>query len=219
MTSPVSREQTRDIYNRMSGFYGLLSASSEKRFVKAALEGFLKPRRGEHILEPGFGSGQVLAAIAVAVGEEGRAYGIDISDGMVEVTRKRLARAGLERRVELARGDAAAMPYEDSSFDAIFMSFTLELFEAQEIPLVLAECRRVLNDDGRICVAAMSDQGRHGMMMSLYMWSHRRFPRFVDCRPIFARGFIEDAGFELTGYKVMSMWGLPVEIVLGGKGA
>ena len=219
MTSPVSREQTRDIYNRMSGFYGLLSAGSEKRFVKTALEGFLKPRRGEHILEPGFGSGQVLAAIAAAVGEEGRAYGIDISDGMVEVTRKRLARAGLERRVELARGDAAAMPYEDGSFDAIFMSFTLELFEAQEIPLVLAECRRVLNDDGRICVVAMSDQGRHGMMMSLYMWSHRRFPRFVDCRPIFARGFVEGAGFEVAGYEIMSMWGLPVEIVLGGKGA
>jgi ubiquinone/menaquinone biosynthesis C-methylase UbiE len=218
MQTPDPRARTRDSYNRMSRFYGFLSAGSEKRFVKAALEGFLKPAEGERILEPGFGSGQVLAAIAEAVGEEGRAYGIDISDGMVEVTSGRLRRKGLEGRVELTRGDAAAMPYEDDFFDGIFMSFTLELFNAPEIPQVLSECRRVLKPGGRICLASMSDQGKHGMMMKLYMWSHRKFPHFVDCRPIFARGFIEDAGFELAGYKVMSMWGLPVEIVLGGKG-
>jgi len=213
-----SREQARQSYNSMSRFYGFLSNGSEKKFVQTAIEGFLKPREGERILEPGFGSGQVLVALARAVGEAGKAYGIDISDGMVEVTRKRLAREGLEGRVELTRGDAVALPYEDDFFDGIFMSFTLELFDAPEIPLVLQECRRVLKDGGRICVASMSDQGKHGTMMKLYVWSHKKFPDFVDCRPIFARAFVEDAGFEVTGYRIMSMWGLPVEIVLGSKG-
>jgi ubiquinone/menaquinone biosynthesis C-methylase UbiE len=213
-----SKEDARNSYNRMSRFYGFLSNGSEKRFVKTAIEGFLRPGRGERILEPGFGSGQILAAIARAVGSEGKAYGIDISDGMVEVTRKRLGREGLSGRVELTRGDAAEMPYEDGFFDGIFMSFTLELFDTPEIPVVLSECRRVLKGGGRICVASMSDQGRHGMMMRLYIWSHKRFPKFVDCRPIFARGFVEGAGFEVAGYKVMFMWGLPVEIVLGRKG-
>ena len=212
-----SREQARQSYNSMSRFYGFLSNGSEKKFVQTAIEGFLKPREGERILEPGFGSGQVLVALARAVGEAGKAYGIDISDGMVEVTRKRLAREGLEGRVELTRGDAVALPYEDDFFDGIFMSFTLELFDAPEIPLVLQECRRVLKDGGRICVASMSDQGKHGTMMKLYVWSHKKFPDFVDCRPIFARAFVEDAGFEVTGYRIMSMWGLPVEIVLGRK--
>jgi ubiquinone/menaquinone biosynthesis C-methylase UbiE len=214
-----SKEQARQSYNSMSRIYGILSNGSEKKFVETAIEGFLKPQEGEFILEPGFGSGQVLVALAGAVGDEGKAYGIDISDGMVEVTRKRLRREGLEGRVELTRGDAAAPPYEDSFFDGIFMSFTLELFDTPEIPVVLRECRRVLKDDGRICIASMSDQGKHGMMMKLYVWSHKRFPNFVDCRPIFARAFVEDAGFEVTGYKIMSMWGLPVEIVLGKKGS
>ncbi len=213
-----SREQARQSYNSMSRFYGFLSNGSEKRFVKTAVEGFLKPREGERILEPGFGSGQVLAVLARAVGETGKAYGIDISDGMVEVTRKRLAREGLEGRTELTRGDAAALPYADGFFDAVFMSFTLELFDAPEIPVVLAESRRVLKGGGRLCVASMSDQGRQGAMMKLYVWSHGKFPNFVDCRPIFARGFVEDAGFVITGYEIMSMWGLPVEIVLGEKG-
>lgn len=214
-----SREQARQSYNSMSRFYGFLSNGSEKKFVQTAIEGFLKPREGERILEPGFGSGQVLVALARAVGEAGKAYGIDISDGMVEVTHRRLAREGLEGRVELTRGDAVALPYEDTFFDGIFMSFTLELFDAPEIPVVLQECRRVLKDGGRICVASMSDQGKYGTMMKLYVWSHKKFPDFVDCRPIFACAFVEDAGFEVTGNRIMSMWGLPVEIVLGSKGS
>jgi ubiquinone/menaquinone biosynthesis C-methylase UbiE len=208
---------TRDSYNRMSRFYGLLSAGSEKKFVKAAIKRFLDPQEGERMLEPGFGAGQVLAALARAVGEEGKAYGIDISDGMVEATRKRLRRTGLEERVELTHGDVAEMPYQDGFFNGVFMSFTLELFDEPDIPEVLAECRRVLKNGGRICVAAMSDQGKQGMMARLYLWSHHRFPRFVDCRPIFARGFVEGAGFEVAGYEIMSMYGLPVEIVLGRK--
>ena len=92
-----------------------------------------------------------------------------------------------------------------------------ELFDAPEIPVVLSECRRVLEGGGRICVASMSEQGKHGVMMRLYLWAHKKFPHFVDCRPIYARGFVEEAGFEVVGYKVMSMWGLPVEIVLGRK--
>jgi demethylmenaquinone methyltransferase/2-methoxy-6-polyprenyl-1,4-benzoquinol methylase len=214
-----SKEQARQSYNSMSRFYGFLSNGSEKKFVKTAIEGYLKPQDGESVLEPGFGSGQVLVALARAVGDRGKAYGIDISDGMVEVTRKRLRKEGLEERVELTRGDAADLPYEDDFFDAVFMSFTLELFDAPEIPVVLRECRRVLGDGGRICVASMSDQGKHGTMMKLYVWSHKRFPNFVDCRPIFARRFVEDAGFEISGYEIMSMWGLPVEIVLGKKGS
>jgi ubiquinone/menaquinone biosynthesis C-methylase UbiE len=150
-TSRISRskEQARQSYNSMSRFYGFLSNGSEKKFVKTAIEGFLKPQEGERVLEPGFGSGQVLAALAKAVGDEGKAYGIDISDGMVEVTRKRLQKEGLNKRVELTRGDAADLPYEDGFFDAVFMSFTLELFDAPEIPVVLKECWRVLKEDGR----------------------------------------------------------------------
>jgi ubiquinone/menaquinone biosynthesis C-methylase UbiE len=213
-----SRQQARESYNRMSRFYGLLSGGSEKRVIETAIEGFLKPRAGEKILEPGFGAGQVLVTLAEAVGEEGRVYGIDISEGMMAATRKRFERRGLSGRAELIRGDAAELPFEEGFFDGIFMSFALELFDAPEIPVVLGECMRVLKDGGRLCVACMSDRGRHGLMMKLYLWSHEKFPNLVDCRPIFARGFIEEAGFEVDGHKVMSMWGLPVEIVLARKG-
>ena len=90
----------------MSKIYGFLSNSSEKEFVEKAIRQVLKPARGETVLEPGFGTGQVLAALAEMVGEEGRVFGLDVSDGMVEATRKRLLKLGLAGRAELVRGDA-----------------------------------------------------------------------------------------------------------------
>jgi ubiquinone/menaquinone biosynthesis C-methylase UbiE len=210
-------EVARASYNKMSKVYGFLSNSSEKKFVEVAIRQVLKPQVGERILEPGFGSGQVLAALADMVGTSGKVYGIDISDGMVKVTRKRLARRGLIDRAELVRGDALNMPYANGFFDAVFMSFTLELFPDRQIPLLLEECARVLKDGGRLCVASMSNQGKSGTMMRLYLWSHRKHPHFVDCRPIFAMGIIKSSGFEILEERILSMWGLPVEIVLGRK--
>ena len=109
------------------------------------------------------------------------------------------------------------MPFEDGFFDGIFMSFTLELFPDDEIPVVLKECMRVLKSGGRLCVACMSKKGKQTTMMKLYVWSHKKYPGFVDCRPIFAGQAVESAGFNIANSTLMSMWGLPVEILLGIK--
>ena len=57
------------------------------------------------------------------------------------------------------------------------MSFTLELFGPQEIPVVLSECWRVLRERGRICVVAMSRLGKRNLMTRLYGWANQWFPR------------------------------------------
>lgn len=201
-------------YNRLSRVYGMLSDSSEKRFVREAVEEMLRPTEGERILEPGFGSGQVLAALAEMVGPNGHVVGVDISDGMVEQAGRRLSEHGLADRVELHRASATDLPFPDDSFDAVFMSFTLELFPDDQIPIVLAECARVLRPDGRLCVAAMSADGGSTTMEKLYGSSHRHFPTFVDCRPIPVEKVIKTAGFAVVERRDLSMWGLAVELVL-----
>lgn len=216
-SAPAEQEQqstARRSYNRMSRVYGMLSDSSEKQFVREAIEGMLQPKPGQVILEPGFGTGQVLVALAELVGEEGKVYGIDISDGMVEQARRRAEKHGLSDRIVLDRGSATAMPYPDGTFDSVFMSFTLELFPDDQIPVVLAECRRVLRPGGHLCVACMSNKGGSPAMERLYEWSHRRFPNFVDCRPIDAARSISDAGFGIDEQQHTSMWGLAVDLIL-----
>ena len=213
-TGTSQQDAARDGYNRMSRVYGALSDSSEKRFVREAIDGLLAPAEGEVILEPGFGTGQALVSLAHLVGPEGRVCGIDISDGMLEHTSARVEDAGLTDRVELVRGSATAMPWPDDHFDAAFMSFTLELFSDEDIPVVLAEVARVLRPGGRLCVACMSSHGGMKAMEELYEWSHRHFPSFVDCRPIDGSAALGRAGFTITDSRRLSMWGLAVELLL-----
>lgn len=208
------RSSARESYNRMSRVYGMLSDSSEKRFVSDAIDALLRPVEGEVILEPGFGTGQALMALAELVGPSGRVAGIDISDGMLEHTSARIDSAGLSDRVELVRGSATDLPWSDGHFDSAFMSFTLELFSDEEIPVVLAEVKRVLRPGGRLCVACMSSQGGLKAMEELYEWSRRHFPSFVDCRPIDGRSSLSEAGFDITESRSLSMWGLAVDLLL-----
>jgi len=121
----------------------------EKKYRNMALERF-NIERGETVLEISFGTGHCLKHIAELVGVSGKVYGIDISSGMLGVSKQRLEETGLWDRVELYCGDASKMPYEDNKFDAVFMSFTLELFDTPEIPKVLGEIKRVLEPKGRI---------------------------------------------------------------------
>ena len=208
-----SKAEARAAYDSMSRWYDMLAGSSEGKFVHLGLEK-LAATEGEVVLEIGFGTGEALVALAQAVGASGKVYGIDISEGMLNVAQEKLEAAGLAERVELRLGDAAQLPFQDRFFKGVFMSFTLELFDTPEIPVVLAECRRVLSSGGRLVLVAMSKRGDGGLMLRLYEWVHEKLPKYVDCRPIFVREALEEAGFRVIDSELRSMWGLPVEIMV-----
>ena len=109
------------------------------------------------------------------------------------------------------------MPYEDNKFDAVFMSFTLELFDTPEIPKLLGEIKRVLKTNGRLGVVSMSKENGDSKLLRLYEWLHEKFPRYVDCRPIYVEEAIKDAGFEIKHKEKVRLFGLPGEIVIGVK--
>jgi ubiquinone/menaquinone biosynthesis C-methylase UbiE len=200
----------------MSRWYDLIAGDSEKKFTDAGLQ-LLHAQNGESILEIGYGTGWSIIALAKAVGESGKVYGLDLSEGMYRITSQRVANAGLSERVVLNCDDAVKLPFETDFFDAVFMSFTLELFDTPEIPTVLYECRRVLHNGGRISVVSMAKKANPSLIVRLYEWAHEKIPNYVDCRPIYASLALQQAGFEIITAKEMIMWGLPVDLVLAQK--
>ena len=209
-----TKSQAKKSYDKISHFYDCFAGGFESNYRSKALD-LLNIKRGETVLEIGFGTGHCLNQIAKSVGETGMVHGVEISSGMLEVTKKRLERAGLLDRVELYCGDATKMPYNEPKFDAVFMSFTLELFDTPEIPMILNEIKRVLKSEGRLGVVSMSREDGKSILFKLYEWAHKKFPNYADCRPIYVEQSLREAGFKIKNKKKVKVFGLPMEIVIG----
>jgi demethylmenaquinone methyltransferase/2-methoxy-6-polyprenyl-1,4-benzoquinol methylase len=194
----ASVEDIKNSYSLISRFYAIFEGLFEKRLRQRGLE-LLAVTSGEVVLEIGIGTGHSLKEIANSVGQSGRACGLDITPRMLEISRKRLEKAGLIDRVELCEGDARSMPYEDDRFDATYMASTLELFDTPDIPGVLKEIKRVLKPSGRLGVASLTREGREdSLFVKFYEWLHRRMPKYASCRPIYVEKSVEEAGFQIT---------------------
>lgn len=211
-----SKRAAKKTYDRLSSFYDLLAGTRETQFMHRGLE-LMPIHTGGTILEIGSGTGKALVELGNQVGETGKVHGIDLSMGMLLQSRHRLGKAGLQARVVLIEGDGTRLPYKRGSFTAIFISFTLELFDTPEIPFVLEECQRVLVPGGLLGVVSLRTTESPGRIVRLYEWFHVHFPTYVDCRPIDAQGMVQAAGFKIVKKQIGRMWGLPVEVMLAGK--
>jgi ubiquinone/menaquinone biosynthesis C-methylase UbiE len=215
---PVSRtkEEARQAYDRISKFYDYTLGLLGRKYVKTALE-HLSVIEGETVLEIGFGTGHCLKWIAELVGPAGRVYGIDISPAMIEKTKKRLEKGGPANRVDLCCGDATCLPFGESAFDAVFMSFALEVFDTPEIPKVLAQIEKVLKPDGRLGIVDMSKENGKSLFLKTYEWIHNKCPKYLGSRPIYAEQCLTDAGYQIRNKERIRIFRLPAEIIVATK--
>ncbi len=216
MTPSSHHESNKAFYDRISGVYDLIADANERTARLAGLHA-LALQKGEYVLELGFGTGNELIDIADLVGETGRVFGIDISAGMFEIAQRKLAGRNIKTPLDLRVGDARRLPWAEASVDAVYTSFTLELFPLEEIPGVLAECERVLRPGGRIEVVSMATvkEGQNiSTLEKAYVWMHRHFPHIVDCQPIDVETVVTKAGFKIAEVVEMEIWRMPVRGVL-----
>ncbi len=106
---------------------------------------------GDDILELGCGTGATLMAMA-ALYPKSNFFGVDQSALMLEKTNGRLKFCGLAKRVFLKQTDAGcALPFEDNSFDRIYVESMLAIQQGKALPRILAEIKRILKPQGTIC--------------------------------------------------------------------
>jgi ubiquinone/menaquinone biosynthesis C-methylase UbiE len=211
-----TKEQARANYNRLSHWYEWLSGSSEQPFIDMGLQE-IGQCEGNKILEIGCGTGQALSPLSIMAGENGQVYGIDLSEGMLRNAYQNVMQKHAMHNTFLLQADGQQIPIECNSFDLVFMSFVLELFDTAEIPLVLSECRRALKRDGQLIIVAMVRDIVETWPVKIYEWFHEVMPVSVDCRPIYLQESLSAAGFGIIKTIRRKMWGLPVEICVSRK--
>jgi SAM-dependent methyltransferase len=102
------------------------------------------------VLDLGSGAGLDLILAAQAVRSEGRVIGVDMTDAMIELARKNVARAGLGN-VEVRKGLIEQLPVEDNSVDWVISNCVISLSPEKE--RVFAEIARVLRPGGRMFIS------------------------------------------------------------------
>jgi ubiquinone/menaquinone biosynthesis C-methylase UbiE len=140
-------------------------------------------RAGEVVLDLGSGGGIDVLLSARRVGPTGKAYGLDMTDEMLELARRNAAEAGAEN-VEFLKGDIENIPLPDASVDVIISNCVINL--SADKGRVLREAYRVLKPGGRFAVSDVVVRGQipPAVRRSMELW--------VGC----VAGALEDLEFE-----------------------
>lgn len=145
------------IYNRVAERYDrqhrLLTAGSDQRGRLLLAEHAV--RSGDQILDCGAGTGSTSLLALKKAGEKSRAVLFDISDGMLDVAKGRLAQAGMSGQAEFITGDMTQLPFTDNRFDTVLSTYSMcPLYD----PAAGArELFRVIKPGGRIGIAHSTD--------------------------------------------------------------
>lgn len=107
-------------------------------------------RAGERVLDLGSGGGVDVLLSAKRVGPTGFAYGVDMTDEMLELAEANKAKAGLTN-VEFLKGTIEEVPLSDAAVDVVISNCVVNL--STDKPAVLAEMFRVLTPGGRIGIS------------------------------------------------------------------
>jgi demethylmenaquinone methyltransferase/2-methoxy-6-polyprenyl-1,4-benzoquinol methylase len=130
----------------------VLSMNIDKRW-RASLVGYAHPHEADEVLDVATGTGDV--AIEFARYRPVKAIvGVDLSDGMLQVARHKIARLGLESRVSMQPGDALRLPFDDGSFDIVTIAFGLR--NLPDYQRGVNEMVRVLRPRGRAVILEFS---------------------------------------------------------------
>jgi demethylmenaquinone methyltransferase/2-methoxy-6-polyprenyl-1,4-benzoquinol methylase/phosphoethanolamine N-methyltransferase len=145
---------------------------------------------GERILDVGCGPGRLAIVAGAAAGPAGETCGIDPAPEMVELARRKAARAGVRVRFEV--GVIEALPYPADHFDVVLSSLMLHHLPDAVKRRGLAEIRRVLEPGGRVLAVDFGATPGEGIGHLLCVLGLRKGWDHAER----LRDMLRDAGFE-----------------------
>jgi len=158
-----------------------LSFGIDHLWRRRAIRIIARSYKNPHILDVATGTGDL--AIAAMRVDPVKVTGIDISSGMLEIGREKVARKGLSAKIEMIKADSENIPFEENHFDVAMVAFGVRNFAD---PLKgLSEMRRVLRGQGMIVVLEFSKP-------AAFPFKHIYNFYFRNILPYFGRIFSKD---------------------------
>ena len=152
----AKKQQVSEMFNDIAYRYDFLnrflSGGIDITWRKKALRE-LRANQPKLILDVATGTADV-AIMASGILKPDKITGIDISDGMLDIGRKKIQKLGLQNTIELLNGDSETINFKNDSFDAVTVAFGVRNFENLEKGL--SEIKRVLKPDGKLVVLEFS---------------------------------------------------------------
>ena len=165
------------MFDRISPKYDalnhLLSLNIDKVWRRKAAKAVAKSQP-KAILDLATGTADL--AIAVAKWDpQSHIIGMDISEKMLDIGKEKVKQRNLENQIELRLGDAAALPFEDGSFDAVTVAFGVRNFE--NLDEGLSEIHRVLKPDGNVFILEFSMPERFPVKQAYRLYFNNILPK------------------------------------------
>ena len=157
-----------DLLNR------LMSFGVDQRWRNKTVDA-LELKSGARVLDLATGTAD-LALKVLQRHPDVKVVGVDPSEGMLEVGRRKVAAKGLTRVCELKVGDAQQLPFEDKSIDGLCMAFGIR--NVPDRARALREMARVVKPDGRIAILELSEP-RGGLLGPLARFQIRTVVPFM----------------------------------------
>jgi demethylmenaquinone methyltransferase/2-methoxy-6-polyprenyl-1,4-benzoquinol methylase len=150
------KQQVADMFDKIAFRYDFLnrflSAGIDVSWRKKAIKQ-LRSLHPQTVLDVATGTGDV-AILAHKILHPKKITGIDISEGMLEIGRKKIEKLGLQNGIELLKGDSETINFPDNNFDAITVAFGVRNY--QNLEKGLSEMLRVLKPGGKLVVLEFS---------------------------------------------------------------
>ncbi|WP_456420619.1 bifunctional demethylmenaquinone methyltransferase/2-methoxy-6-polyprenyl-1,4-benzoquinol methylase UbiE [Lutibacter sp.] len=169
------KEQVARMFDNISkeydGLNRVISFGIDIKWRKKVVE-IIAKTNPKSILDIATGTGDL--AINLAQTKASKIIGLDISEGMLEVGRKKIKKLNLDNSIEMVFGDSEKIPFKENSFDAVTVAFGVRNFENLEKGL--SEIYRVLKTDGTFVVLETSIPTKTPYKQGYHFYSTKILP-------------------------------------------
>lgn len=170
------KEQVEKMFDTISGNYDglnrVISFGTDIKWRKKVLKLIIE-KNPDSILDIATGTGDLAIQFAEST-KASKIVGLDLSEGMLSVARKKIEGSNISEKINFIKGDSEALPFKENSFDAITVSFGIRNFEHLEKGL--SEIYRVLKPNGLFIILETSVPSKFPFKQGYNFYSKKLLP-------------------------------------------